>query len=258
MDKIKIYSLTIEACHGVHSFEKTTPQKFIIDAELSFDFYRSSVTDGISDTVSYSDVCALLEKTVKENTFNLIEKLAYECAFSILEKFEKIGSVKLTLHKPDAPMQRVFESVAVEVNVKREICYLSLGSSEGDRKGYLDKAVSLLGSTRGISVKNVSKYIATEPYGGVAKNEFLNCAVCISTFLSPYALLDEINRIESECKRVRKERWGDRTLDIDIIYYGNEVINSERLRIPHPERNNRDFVKIPLKEIAPWLFDVNI
>ena len=64
----------------------------------------------------------------------------------------------------------------------------------------------------------------------------------------------EIQRIESECGRIRKERWGDRTLDIDIIFFGDKRVNDETLTIPHPDYNNRDFVKIPLKSIASHLF----
>ena len=139
------------------------------------------------------------------------------------------------------------------MSVKRTVAYLSLGSSMGDRKAYLDRAVELLSKSSGIKVKKVSSYIQTEPVGGVAKNTFLNCAAEIQTYLSPHALLDEIQRIESECGRVRKERWGDRTLDIDIIFFGDKRVNDETLTIPHPDYNNRDFVKIPLKSIASHL-----
>lgn len=95
----------------------------------------------------------------------------------------------------------------------------------------------------------------TAPYGGVAKNKFVNCAVCVQTFLPPHSLLDEINRIEQECGRVRDRRWDDRTLDIDIIFYGDKIICDERLTVPHCDYKNREFVKIPLKKIAPHLID---
>ena len=88
-------------------------------------------------------------------------------------------------------------------------------------------------------------------FRSVAKNRFLNCAVKIKTYLTPRKLLAEINRIEAECERVRQKRWDDRTLDIDIIFYGNEIINDDNLTVPHREYQMRDFVLIPLKEIAP-------
>ena len=150
-------------------------------------------------------------------------------------------------------MKRKFQSVGVTVCLERELVYLSLGSSMGDKRKYISNALEKLGLTRGVKVLKVSDTIVTKPYGGVAENDFLNCAACVSTFLSPHALLNEIHRIESECGRVRDKRWGDRTLDIDIIFFGDKKINDENLIIPHPDYMNRDFVKIPLKQIAPHL-----
>ena len=253
MNVIKIRGLEISACHGVHGFEKEKPQTFIFDADLTTDFYSAAISDNIKDTVSYSDVCALISDITVSNVFNLIEKLAYECAFGILEKFEKITAVTLTVHKPQAPLKCKFQSVAVTVSVEREVAYLSIGSSIGDRESTLNTAVEKLGQTRGITVEKVSDFIKTAPYGGVAQNEFLNGAVKISTFLTPHVLLDEIHRIEAECGRVRDKHWGDRTLDIDIVFFGNKEISDENLTIPHPDYMNRDFVKIPLKQIAPHL-----
>ena len=73
--------------------------------------------------------------------------------------------------------------------------------------------------------------------------------------MTPHALLDEIHAIEAECGRVRDRRWDDRTLDIDIVFFGDKRINDETLTVPHRDYQNRDFVKIPLKQIAPHLID---
>lgn len=255
MDKINIYGLEVEACHGVLDFEKSDSQKFVFDAVLGVDFAEAADSDGLNDTVSYADVCELLVKTAKENSFNLLEKLAYECAYRIFEKFEKVKSVGLNLYKPSAPMDFKFKNVGVQIGLERVKAYLSLGSSEGNRQETIETAIALLNGVRGVRVEKVSSVIETQPYGGVAKNKFLNCAVCVSTFLSPYALLKEIHKIEKNSGRVRKERWGDRTLDIDIIFYGDKKIFDEKLTIPHPDYRNRDFVIIPLKEICPNLPD---
>lgn len=253
MNFVKIRGLEISACHGVNDFEKVTPQRFIFDADIKTDFYAAAMNDDLEGTINYSQACKLITEITQNNVFNLIEKLAYECAFGILEKFERAKAVTLTVYKPDAPMKRKFESVAVTVGCERKKVYLSLGSSMGDKKAALDSAIKKLGSTRGVKVEKVSDYITTQPYGGVAKNEFLNCAVCVSTFLTPFQLLDEIHRIEAECGRVRQKRWDDRTLDIDIIFFGDKKVREENLVIPHPDYSNRDFVKIPLKQIAPHL-----
>ncbi len=254
MDVVKIRGLEVSARHGVNDFEKVAQQKFIFDADIATDFYRAAVNDDLSATVNYSAASKLIVRVATEHCFNLIEKLAYECAFSLMENFKNVSSVSLTVYKPDAPMKLTFSSVAVTANVERETVYLSLGSSLGDKKHMLDTAFEMLSSTRGIKVEKVSDYIETPPYGGVAQNGFLNCAARISTFLSPYALLDELHRIENACGRVRQKRWDDRTLDIDIIFFGDKTINGETLTIPHPDYKNRDFVLKPLKQIAPHLF----
>lgn len=254
MGTIKIRGLEVTACHGVLDFEKVKPQKFIFDADMETDFYPA-FDDDIGSTVNYAEVCELVEKITAENSFNLIERLSLECAFGILESFPPVTRVCLTCFKPQAPVAQKFSNVGVTVSLERVKAYLSLGSSSGDREGYLKKAVSLLDQTRGIKVEKVSEFIETPPYGGVAKNKFLNCAACVSTFLPPRALLGEIHRIEAACGRVREKRWDDRTLDIDIIFYGDKIIRDETLTVPHRDYKNRDFVKIPLKSIAPHLID---
>ena len=251
MNRISIRGLEISACHGVLEKEKVNPQKFVFDLDLEVDFFSAINSDDLGGTVNYAEVCALIERVTKENTFNLIEKLALECAAQLLEKFGAVQKVTLTCNKPQAPLVQKFESVSVTVGLERVKAYLSLGSSTGDREGYLNKAIALLNGTRGVKVERVSEFLETEPYGGVAKNKFLNCAACVETFLPPHNLLDEIHRIEGACGRVRDTHWGDRTLDIDIIFYGDVKISDETLTIPHPDFQNRDFVLKPLKSIAP-------
>lgn len=253
MNKVLIRGLEVIASHGVNDFEKKELHPFVFDADIQTDFFKGAMDDDLEGTVNYSSICKLITEITQNNVFNLIEKLAYECAFSLLETFPAIKKVTLTVWKPEAPMNRKFQNVGVTVEAEREIVYLSLGSSMGDRKASLDKAIKLLNDARGIEVLKVSDYIQTEPYGGVAKNTFINCAASVSTFLTPHQLLDKIHEIEKECGRVRNIHWEDRTLDIDIIFFGDRKVCDERLTIPHPDYSNRDFVKIPLKSIAPHL-----
>lgn len=250
---ISIKGLEIAACHGVHEFEKTAQKKFVVDCEITTDFYLAAKRDDLNSTVSYSEVCALLVSVVKNNVFNLIEKLVYECAFAVMEKFKTVNKVTVCVHKPEAPVPHKFEDISVSVTLERCTAYLSIGSSMGDRRGYLERGIELLKKTRGVSVEKVSNFIETEPYGGVAENKFLNGAIKIKTYLSPQSLLFEIHRIEEECGRERTVHWGDRTLDIDIILFGDKNIKEEGLIIPHPEYKKRDFVLIPLRQIAPEL-----
>lgn len=250
MDLIKIRGLEASACHGVLDSERTNKQTFLFDVDLEADFFEGAKSDDLNKTVNYAEVCNLIVKIATRNSYSLIEKLAYECAFAIVENFHVQG-VKITVWKPNAPVEHKFGNVGVTFCCRRERVLLSLGSSQGDKRGYLDFAIEALNSTRGVNVKKVSAYTDTLPYGGVAENPFLNCAVEIETYLTPRALLEEIHRIENEGGRVRTVRWGDRTLDIDIIFFGNKIICEDGLIIPHPDYKNRTFVLEPLKEIAP-------
>lgn len=251
MGKVIIKKLKIKTCHGVNDFEKRQPQLFEFSAEVTCDFYEAAKNDEIAQTINYSTVCKIITAVATQNVFNLIETLASRCAEAILDNFPKATAVKVRVEKPQAPVRAKFKTMAAEAELKRVTAYLSLGSSMGDRKAYLDFAVKELAATRGITVKKVSSYMESEPYGGVAHNKFLNACVEVNTYLPPRALLFEIHRIEAAGERSRTLRWDDRTLDIDIIFYGREVICEDGLTVPHADYANRPFVTEPLKEIAP-------
>lgn len=127
--------------------------------------------------------------------------------------------------------------------------YLSIGSNIGDRIANLQGAIDGLRLYK-IEVVAISSVYETEPVGGVVQDDFLNLAVSIKTTLSAYDLLDKIHEIEQKWHRKRLIHWGPRSIDLDILYYANDVFNDERLIVPHPEIKNRQFVLIPLLEIA--------
>lgn len=127
------------------------------------------------------------------------------------------------------------------------VAFLSLGSSMGNKQAILESAIENL-KNLGETLK-ISSFYETEPWGGVAKNTFLNAAVKLKTELSPLDLLHACQKIETKHGRTRNEKWEDRTLDIDIISYDDLVINTPELKIPHPLAKERDFVMIPMREI---------
>ncbi|MBS3969063.1 MAG: 2-amino-4-hydroxy-6-hydroxymethyldihydropteridine diphosphokinase [Clostridia bacterium] len=129
--------------------------------------------------------------------------------------------------------------------------FLGLGSNVGNRKEYLEKAINALKNMPEITVTGMSSVYETEPFGGVEQNRFLNMVIKIETTLMPAKLLEVIMAIEKDLDRVRTIRWGPRTIDIDILLYGNEVINTRDLTIPHIGLTERDFVLVPLLEIDP-------
>lgn len=129
--------------------------------------------------------------------------------------------------------------------------YLGLGSNVGDREQQLNEALRLLDGQPGIQVTQVSSLFETAPVGYVDQPDFLNLCAEIETNLTPQEVLESGLKIEQQLHRVRKERWGPRTLDIDILLYGNEIIENQALSIPHPRMAERAFVLVPLQEIAP-------
>jgi len=134
---------------------------------------------------------------------------------------------------------------------QKTICYLGLGSNLGDREQFITHALEILKKNPEITIIKTSSIIETEPYGKTAQPQFLNCAVEISTSLKPSELLKICLETENILGRRRKEKWGARKIDLDILFYGDEIINSKDLKIPHPDLQNRAFVLQSLVEICP-------
>ncbi len=127
--------------------------------------------------------------------------------------------------------------------------YLSLGTNLGNREENLLKAQELLASN-GITVSSASSVYETAAWGKEDQGDFLNQVIKVETVLLPQVLLTEINRIEKEMGRVRFEKWGKRVIDIDILYFNNDIIDQVNLKVPHPEIQQRRFILEPMVEIA--------
>ena len=132
------------------------------------------------------------------------------------------------------------------------IVYLSLGSNLGDRLGYVQQAASIIGMTQNIQIVTSSSFYETEPWQMDSKNWFVNAIIEVSTSLSPEELLIVIKRIEAQLGRERSENreYTDRTIDIDILFYDDKLINTENLVIPHRFFHKRAFMLVPMLEIA--------
>ena len=132
------------------------------------------------------------------------------------------------------------------------IAYIALGSNLGDKEKNLRRALLLL-TQQGVEVVRVSSFISTEPYGVTDQPQFLNAVACVRTSLAPLALLDVLLATELAMGRVRLRHWGERNIDLDLLLYEDVVLDTKRLRLPHSDMQNRDFVLLPLAEIAPEL-----
>lgn len=252
MDKILIYNLDIYARHGVFPEENKLGQRFFVNAVLHTDMSDAGATDQLDNTTNYGEVCHFITNFLQNNTFKLLEAAAEQTAQGILLTFPLIQRVELEIQKPSAPIGLPLKTVSVKITRGWHRAYIALGSNMGDKEKFLREAVDRLDARPAIRVKRVSSFIKTAPYGGVEQDDFLNGAAEIETLLSPDALLDELHRLEQAANRVREIHWGPRTLDLDILLYDDAIIQTERLTVPHVDMTNRDFVLIPMAEIAPY------
>ena len=136
------------------------------------------------------------------------------------------------------------------------VALIGLGSNLGDRVVNLEGAIAALSKTPGVAVLKVSSFHETEPVGGPAgQGKFLNAAAALETTLDPNSLLHVLQEIEERFGRVRTVRWGERTLDLDLLLFDDRIIQTSEIEIPHPRINTRRFVLEPLLEVAPGAVD---
>ena len=130
------------------------------------------------------------------------------------------------------------------------VCYIGIGSNLGDRRAYIDKTIETLGAVKGVKIRRISSIYETDPVGGIRQGKFLNGVMEIETTLNPSGLLKELNSIEAALGRVRGPKNAPRVIDLDILYFGRENIDSADLVVPHPRINEREFVLKGLRELG--------
>lgn len=251
MDKIKIKDLEVFCNHGVYKEETVLGQKFVVNLSMFTEMRRAGKTDDLEYSVDYGNVSQFITDFMKKNTFKLIEAVAESLAEELLLHYPLVKKVRLEVKKPWAPVHLPLDTVSVEIERGWHMAYIAIGSNMGDKEAYLNEAVESLKMLHGCEVLKVSDYIVTEPYGGVEQDEFLNGALLLKTLFTPYELLDELHVIEQSAGRERIVHWGPRTLDLDILFYDDMILDTEELTIPHAEIALRDFVLEPMDQIAP-------
>ena len=253
MDKIIIENLEIIAEHGVFKEEKFLGQKFIISIEMLTDTREAGKTENLNASTHYGFVADDVEKIFTSKSFDLIETCAEKIAEMILTKYHLIFEVKVTVKKPWAPIRKHFDFVAVEITRKWHTAYLSLGTNMGDKKKNLLEAIEKVNTLENTKVTSKSSILETEPFGYTEQDMFLNACIEIKTLFTPQELLEKLLTIELEMGRVRTIKWGPRVIDIDILFFDDEIIQDKNLCVPHPWICERMFVLEPLCEIAPNL-----
>lgn len=251
MDKIIIKDLELIAEHGVFKEEKFLGQKFIITIEMLTCTRTAGKTENLEYSTHYGMVANDVEKLFTSTSFNLIETCAEKIAEMILTKYNLVEEVRVIVKKPWAPIRKYFDYVAVEITRKWHTVYLSLGTNIGDRKKNIEEAIKNIKNIENTFIIKESKILETEPFGYKEQDDFLNSCLKIKTLLSPQELLSKLLNIEKIMGRKRIIKWGPRIIDIDILFYDNDIISEDNLAIPHPYITERMFVLEPLSEIAP-------
>jgi dihydroneopterin aldolase/2-amino-4-hydroxy-6-hydroxymethyldihydropteridine diphosphokinase len=249
--KIQINSVSCYGIHGVLDIEKTKSQEFRVDVQLCGDFDFKTGTDSLDDTLDYSLVVNIVEDVIKGPHCSLIETLAHKIATKIEESVilnkVLINEIKIKVTKVNPPIETI-QNVSFELlyKIKRE-AYLSLGSNLFNRLNFLKTACNLLPS-----ITDISSVYQTKPEGEntSTQGDYLNCVVRIETDILPLDLLDICHDIEKHAGRQRYFRNSARTLDVDILIYGDLTLNDSLLTVPHPRMYHRAFVIEPLLEIV--------
>ncbi len=252
MDRIRIENLEVYCHHGLLREETVLGQKFLVSLDLYTDTREAGRSDDLSCSIDYAEVSHFVDKKMKERNFKLIEAAAEQLAADILGEFPLVQKICVELKKPWAPILLPLEHVSVSIVRQWTGVYLSVGSNVGNREGQIREAVEQLSQCSHIRKVRMSELIETRPYGYQEQGDFLNGAIALETTFSPEELLGFLHGVEKAGHRERTVRWGPRTIDLDIIFFGDEVVDREDLVIPHRDMHRREFVLEPLAEIAPW------
>jgi dihydroneopterin aldolase/2-amino-4-hydroxy-6-hydroxymethyldihydropteridine diphosphokinase len=253
-DHIYVNGLRLMALVGVLPHEREGEQPVQVDIDLEVDLAEAGLTDNLVDTANYGAIAEAVSEVVRTSSDVLLERLVARIAERCLQfDHVEVADVRLTKLRP--PIAENLDSTAVRivrsrVDMKipaRHRAIVALGSNLGDRVAYLR-----FGLERLSNVVAQSQVFETDPVGGPDnQGPYLNMVAVIDTDLDPYAMLRRLLQIEAEAHRVRIERWGPRTLDLDLLFYDDVIINSEELIVPHPRFAERRFVLEPLSEVAP-------
>jgi len=240
--------------HGVLDSERRDGQDFIVDAEMEVDTGPASQSDDVSHTVNYAEVAADIVAIIEGEPRNLIETVVAQIADTVLAHYELVQSVVITLHKPQAPVGVPFGDVSIRTQRRRDVpIVVAVGANLGQAESTVAEAISELSGIPEVWGVRASPSYRTTSVGGPEQDDYVNAVVLARTSLSPHLLLKQLQQIEQRWGRTRTVRWGPRTLDLDLVQYGDPRAGGERLisdavlDLPHPRAHRRGFV------LVPWL-----
>jgi dihydroneopterin aldolase/2-amino-4-hydroxy-6-hydroxymethyldihydropteridine diphosphokinase len=264
--RIAVRGIRAHAFHGVYDFERENGQEFSLDIVCEIDGGRAAATDDVAHTLSYGEVARTARRILAGEPVDLLETLAERVAGAVLELGAQ--AVEVTVHKPEAPVGVAVDDVALTIRRERtpgvtdpallaapaapvEVV-LALGSNlahDGrEPRVVVSDAVGRLAHAEGVHVRAVSPLVRTAPVladGQEQQPDYVNAVVLATTTLPAAEVLALAHRVEAGAGRVRRERWGARTLDVDVIAYGAVTSSDPVLTLPHPRAAVRAFVLVP-------------
>ncbi len=254
-DQIVLRGVSAKGFHGVLEAERREGQEFVVDVVMDVDLAPAGESDDLADTVSYAEVAGDVVALVEGEPLDLIEALAERIAAAVLAR-PLVDAVQVVVHKPQAPVGHPFQDV--QVRIRRERCapvVVALGSNLGASAETLRQAVTALGEV--VELRAVSPLVETDPVGGPDQPAYLNAVAVGTTALAPRTLLRALHAVEQAHGRTREVRWGPRTLDLDLVAYGDAatgtdvVLDDPELTLPHPRAHERAFVLVPWSRADP-------
>lgn len=251
MDYIDVINQEIYAYHGVLEEEKKEGQYFYLSFRAYLDMAPSAEKDAMALSVSYAAMCRTVQETVTATTYDLIETVADKVAKALLMTYPRLKKVKVTVKKPSAPIEQVVDYPAVTVKRRWHKACISVGSNLGDSVATIEGALEKLGETPFTELSATATIIETAPWGKEDQPNFYNTAAVVKTLLTPAQLMQRLLDIEALYGRKREEKWGPRTLDLDLILYDDRVSDDPFVTLPHPLMAERAFVLKPLCELVP-------
>ncbi|MCS6712598.1 2-amino-4-hydroxy-6-hydroxymethyldihydropteridine diphosphokinase [Brachybacterium sp. EF45031] len=252
-DVIRLRGVRAHGHHGVLEHERRDGQEFLADVALHLALAPAARGDVLDRTVNYAEVAQILVEEITGPPVDLIETVAERAAARILAEHPLVRRLDLVLHKPSAPIPHPFTDVAVEITrtAPPVEAVLALGSNLQDRRALLERALDLLDGAAEVQRVWTGPILETDPVGGVEQGGFLNTTVGVRTTLGPWELLGLAHALERDAHRERQVRWGPRTLDVDVITWGDLMLDDPDLTLPHPRAHERAFVLAPWHAVRP-------
>ncbi len=251
---IRLTGVRARGHHGVFEHERRDGQEFVVDLVAHLPA-GAGAGDDLDATLHYGQAAEAVVATVEAEPVDLIETLAQRLldAVQALPGGAACPRLEVTVHKPQAPITVPFGDVSVTAVRERPAvpAVVALGANLGDAAGTLAAAVAALAALPQVHLTALSPLVETDPVGGVEQPVYLNAVALLRTTVAPADLLTQLHRIEAAHGRTREVRWGARTLDLDLVQYGDprdgtEVHGEGPVHLPHPRAHERAFV------LAPW------